>query len=117
MVYILILSDYVQNNVVVICRLHFINNQKHELCSTEITFKLPLQRSPVLMTVEFDVRRETGHASELYCFARLYKRLSLSRNRRDPLKHFEISVLRYIRFVVLRKKQYEQTHFTNDYVI
>ena len=37
-----------------------------------------------------------------------YSRLSLSRNRRDPLKQFEISVLRHIRFVVLRKKQFEQ---------
>ena len=46
-----------------------------------------------------------------------YGRLSLSRNRRDPLKHFEISVLRHIRFVVLRKKIFEQPHFTNDYVI
>ena len=33
----------------------------------------------------------------------IYSRLSLSRNRRDPLKHFEISVLQHIRFVVLRK--------------
>ena len=33
-----------------------------------------------------------------------YSRLSLSRNQRDPLKHFEISVLRHIRIVVLRKK-------------
>ena len=32
-----------------------------------------------------------------------YCRLSLSRNRRDPLKIFEISVLRHIRCVVLRK--------------
>ena len=31
-------------------------------------------------------------------------RLSLSRNRRDPQKQFEISVLRHIRFLVLRKK-------------
>ena len=34
-----------------------------------------------------------------------YSRLSLSRSRRDPLKHFEISVLRYIRCAVLRKYQ------------
>ena len=33
-----------------------------------------------------------------------YSRLSLSRNRRDHHKHFEISVLRHIRFVILRKK-------------
>ena len=47
----------------------------------------------------------------------LYSRLSLSRNRRNPQKQFEISVLRHIRFVVLRKKQFEQPIFTNDYVI
>ena len=46
-----------------------------------------------------------------------YSRLSLSRNRRDPQKQFEISELRHIRFVVLRKKQFEQPIFTNDYVI
>ena len=46
-----------------------------------------------------------------------YSRLSLSRNRRDPPKHFEISVLWHIRFIVLRKKLFEQPHFTNDYVI
>ena len=38
-------------------------------------------------------------------------RLSLSRNRRDALKHLEISVLRHIRFVVLRKKKFEHTQF------
>ena len=47
-----------------------------------------------------------------------YSRLSLSRNRRDPQKQFEISVLRHIRIVVLRIKQFEQPIFTNDdYVI
>ena len=46
----------------------------------------------------------------------IYSRLSLSRNRRDPQKHFEISVLRHIRFVVLKEKQFEQPNFTNDYV-
>ena len=40
-----------------------------------------------------------------------YSRLSLSRSRRDPLKHFEISVLRHIRCVILRKKQFEQQSF------
>ena len=46
-----------------------------------------------------------------------YSRLSLSRSRRDLLNHFEISVLRHIRFIVLRKNQFEQPNFTNDYVI
>ena len=50
------------------------------------------------------------------CFAYNYSRLSLSRNRRDPQKHFEISVLRHIRSVVLREKQFDQSNFTNDYV-
>ena len=55
----------------------------------------------------------------LWCNTRCcttYSRLSLSRNRRDSQKHFEISVLRHIRFVLLREKQFEQPNFTNDYV-
>ena len=43
-------------------------------------------------------------------YFKIYSRLSLSRNRRDPQNQFEISVLRHIRFVrfvVLRKKQSE----------
>ena len=46
----------------------------------------------------------------------IYSRLSLSRKRRDPQKHFHISVLRHIRFVVLGEKQFEQPNFTNDYI-
>ena len=55
--------------------------------------------------------------SKLDFLKTLYSRLSLSRNQRDPLKHIEISVPRHIRFVVLRKKQFEQPSLTNDYVI
>ena len=40
----------------------------------------------------------------------------LSRSRRDPLKHFEISVLRHIRSAELRKIQIGQI-FTNKFVI
>ena len=47
----------------------------------------------------------------------LYSRLSLSRSRRDPLKQFEISVLRHIRFAVLRKIPVEQPNFTNEHII
>ena len=50
-------------------------------------------------------------------YASKYSRLSLSRNRKDPQNQLEISVLRHIRFVVLRKKQFEQPNFINDYVI
>ena len=46
-----------------------------------------------------------------------YSQLALSRSRRDPLKHIEISVLWYIRFAELRKIQIEQPNFTNKYVI
>ena len=35
----------------------------------------------------------------------IYSRLSLSRTPRDSMKHFEISVVRHIRFTELRKKQ------------
>ena len=58
-----------------------------------------------------------GFESSSETAASRYSRLSLSRNRRDPQKQFEISVFRHIRFVVLRKKQLEQPNFTNDYVI
>ena len=47
----------------------------------------------------------------------LYSRLLLSRSRRDPLKYFEISVLRHIRFAELRKIPIEQPNFTNEHVI
>ena len=47
----------------------------------------------------------------------IYSRLSLSRSRRDPLKHFEISVLRHIRFAELRKIPTEQPSFTNEHLI
>ena len=46
-----------------------------------------------------------------------YSRLSLSRSRSDPLKHFEISVLRHTRCLELRKIQIAQLNFTNEYVI
>ena len=46
-----------------------------------------------------------------------YSRLSLSRSRRDPLKHFEISVLRHIRCAELRKIPNEQPNFTHEHVI
>ena len=46
-----------------------------------------------------------------------YSRLSLSRSRRDPLKHFEISVVRHIRFAELRKIPIEQPNFTNEHII
>ena len=48
---------------------------------------------------------------------RKYSRLSLSRSQRDPLKHFEISVLRHIRCAELRKIPNEQPNFTNEHVI
>ena len=47
----------------------------------------------------------------------MYSRLSLSRSRRDPLKHFEISVVRHIRFAELRKIPIEQPNFTNEHII
>ena len=45
---------------------------------------------------------------KFYC---IHSRLSLSRNRRDPLKHFDTSILRHIRFVVLRKRTIWTTKF------
>ena len=46
-----------------------------------------------------------------------YSRLSLSRSRRDPLKHCETSVLRHIRCAEFRKIPIEQPNFTNEHVI
>ena len=46
-----------------------------------------------------------------------YSRLSLSRSRRDPLKYFEISVLRHIRCAELRKIPIEEPNFSNEHVI
>ena len=46
-----------------------------------------------------------------------YSRLSLSRSPRDSLKYLEISVPQHIRFTELRKKQIEQPHFPDEYVI
>ena len=46
-----------------------------------------------------------------------YSRLSLSRSRRDPLKHFEISVIRHTKYAELRKIPNEQPNFTNNHVI
>ena len=46
----------------------------------------------------------------------MYSRLSLSWSRRDPLKYFEISVLRHIRCAELRKIAIEQPNFTNERV-
>ena len=42
---------------------------------------------------------------------------SLSRSRRDPLKHFEISVLHHNRCAELRQIPIEQPNFTNEHVI
>ena len=53
----------------------------------------------------------------LHFFSGKYSRLSLSRSRRDPLKYFEISVLRHIRCAELRKIPIEQPNFINEHVI
>ena len=47
----------------------------------------------------------------------MYSRLSLSRSQRDPLKNFEISVLRHISFAELSKVPIELPNFTNEHVI
>ena len=41
----------------------------------------------------------------------------VSRSRRDPLKHFEISILRHIRCAELKKIPIEESNFTNEHVI
>ena len=78
-----------------------------------------IQKQPTQISVTIlnsMCHRNQDHSGFILLFS-MYSRLLLSRNRRDPPKNFEISVLRHIRFVVLRKKQFEQPNFTNDYVI
>ena len=72
------------------------------------TFMHGLKKSISIVSNNREIRR--------CCFAYNYSRLSLSGNRRDPQKHFEISVLRHVRSVVLREKQFDQPNFTNDNV-
>ena len=55
------------------------------------------------------------HAKSKYMY--IQSTHSLSRSQRDPLNHFEISVLRDIRFAELRKIPIEQPNFTNEHVI
>ena len=45
-------------------------------------------------------------------FINIYSRLSLSRNPRDSMKHFEIFILQHIRFAELRKKIIKQPPLT-----
>ena len=67
-----------------------------------------VKRNSQLITVDFEIAQSN---------ITKYSRLSLSRSRRDHLKHFEISVLRHIRFAELRKIPNEQPNFTNKHVI
>ena len=66
-----------------------------------------------------EILKISGFLSENYqCWGvkfSIYSRLSLSRIPRDSLKHFEISVLRHIRFAELRKKLIWLTTF-NKYM-
>ena len=55
--------------------------------------------------------------ASLFCLLLIYSRLSLSRSGRDPLKYFEISILRHTRFAELRQIPIEQPNFTNKHVI
>ena len=66
---------------------------------------------------KFKYFKESKHTKLFYTTLNKYNRLSLSRSRRDPLNHFEIFVLRHIRFSELRKISIEQPNFTNEHVI
>ena len=54
---------------------------------------------------------------DIKMFMSKYSRLSLCRSQRDPLKHFEISLLRHIRCADSMKMSIEQPNFTNEHVI
>ena len=64
-----------------------------------------------------DVYRTDSHQFTCDVVHIIYSQLSVSRSRRDPLKHLEISVLRHIRCAELRKIQIKQPNFTNKFVI
>ena len=69
-------------------------------------------------TKKGQIKPTTKLITDFFCtFIITYSRLSLSRSRRDLLKHFEISILRHIRCAVLRKIPMEQPNFTNEHVI
>ena len=70
-----------------------------------------------ILHVKLTVYYTVSFTCNIYFLNPTYSRLSLSRSRRDPLKHFEISVLRHIRFAELRKIPTEQSNFTNEHVI
>ena len=79
--------------------------------------------------IEFEGRKNVAkedkarkcYANEDILIASLCKVFSAFRYtfncRRDPLKHFEISVLRHIKCAELRKISIEQPNFTNEHVI
>ena len=71
----------------------------------------------VTLTFELIWLLHATHCLVMMTIYSRYSRLSLSRTRRDPLKHFEISQLRHIRFGELRKIPMEQPNFTNEHVI
>ena len=68
-------------------------------------------------TCKHDMVSRTLISQSTLSYQLIYSQLSLSRSRRDPLKHFEISVVRHIRFAELRKIPIEQPNFTNEHVI
>ena len=99
---------------------------KERICSSRSKFVpfrvVPFQKATFEQT-EFNASKCFIFGKEPGAFVRagafniyiyIFSRLSLSRSRRDPLKHFEISVLRHIRFAVWRKIPNEQPNFTNE---
>ena len=101
-------------------------------CPNSIPAPLPLnQRKQNLRTYlhpkvyDYILGRATklnGHGDSVVLWLTLkslstYSRLSLSRSRRDPLKHFEISALRHIRCAELSKIPIEQPNLSNENVI
>ena len=59
-------------------------------------------------SVDPDQFASSGFWSKSVLFVIKYSRLSLSRNPRDSVKHFEISILQHIRFAELRKQLIKQ---------
>ena len=72
-------------------------------------YSLAIQYGDTLLATNFTCQKNSPGCK--------YSWLSLSRSWRDPMKQFEISVLRHIRFSKLRTIQIALPNFTNEYVI
>ena len=91
---------------------------KERVCLVDMSSftKIEIKVSSLVLHIVISVCMKTQLLLK-FLHQNIYSRLSLSRSQRDPLKHFEISVLQHIRCAELRKIPNEQPNFTNEHVI